>query len=432
MSNVLNSLPKLQDADLKGKILLVRVDHNVVKDGLIKDPFRIDITFGTMFNILAKGGKLILMTHIGRPKDKTTGNIKISPKTAVDPIIEYLKKKLHISFYTPEIPSEEGMGLLEIPAVIKKKVQELREGEINGIYLPNTRWFKGEEDKGDYADIFAKELAELADVYVNDAFGSWQPHVSTVKVTRYLPSYAGLLMQSEVSNLEQVFEPQKPFLAVVAGSKFDTKIGPLRALLTKCDQLILGGVIYNAYLAAKYDLEIAGLTPEDIASAREFLQFSKEYPGKIIEPTMIVESDSLEGKFENQHRKIDIRNLQGIKKLNYILDVAAESFHDQKIKEIIAGAKTVFVNAVMGLTPHFTEGTTALFQSLDDNRSAYKMYGGGDTLQEFRALLPGKYLNAVDDPNYYFFSGGGTVLTAIEENSVLGLEPISVLVGNKK
>ena len=97
------------------------------------------------------------------------------------------------------------------------------------------------------------------------------------------------------------------------------------------------------------------------------------------------------------------------------------------IKEIISSAGAVFVNAVMGRTPHFTEGTVALFKALDDNKTAYKMYGGGDTLQEFRTLLPGKYLNAVDDPKYYFFSGGGTVLTAIEENSVLGLEPVKVL-----
>ncbi|MBW6515711.1 MAG: phosphoglycerate kinase [Candidatus Cloacimonetes bacterium] len=427
MSKVLTDLRKLQDADLQGKVVLVRVDHNVVKDGSIKDPFRIDITFATMFNILAKGGKLILMTHVGRPKDKATGNIKISKKTSVQPIVEYLKKKLNITFYTPEIPPEEGSGLIQIPPSIKEKVKELKEGKISGIYLPNTRWFKGEEDKGEYADQFAQELAELADVFVNDAFGSWQSHVSTVRITKYLPSYAGLLMQSEISNLEQVFEPQRPILAVVAGSKFDTKIGPLRALLEKVDHLILGGVIYNAYLAAKYDLEIAGLTPEDIDSAREFLEFSKQYPDKIIEPSVIVESDSLEGKVEDQYRNIDIHNLQDKKKLNYILDVAAQSFADAKIKEVINNARSVFVNAVMGLTPHFAEGTIALFNALNSNSSAFKMYGGGDTLQEFRTLLPGKYLNAIDDQNHYFFSGGGTVLTAIEENSVLGLEPVKAL-----
>jgi phosphoglycerate kinase len=427
MSRVLNNISKIQDADLNGKIVLIRVDHNVVKDGIIKDPFRIDITFATLFNILAKGGKLILMSHVGRPKDKKTGDIKASDKTAVQPIVEYLKKKLHLEFKIPEFNRTEKDGLEWNDSSIKELISSLREGKINGIYLPNTRWFKGEEDKGDLAAEFAQQLAKIADVYVNDAFGSWQPHVSTVGITEHLPSYAGILMQKEIRNLDNIFSPERPFLAVVAGSKFDTKIGPLRALLEKADYLMLGGIIYNAYLAAKYDLEIEGLSQDDIEAAKEFLKFSRQYKDKIIEPSVVIESDSLEGKFEGKYRKVDIRKLSSGDKLKYILDAAPESFAEEKVKVIISKAKSVFINAVMGLTPHFTEGTVALLNAVADNNEAFKMLAGGDTLQEFRILCPGKYLAALDDSQYYFFSGGGTILTAIEQNSAEGLKPVKVL-----
>jgi len=428
MGKHLTKLRKVQDIELRDKIVLVRVDHNVVKDGTIKDPFRIDITLGTMFNILAKGGKLILMTHVGRPKDKKTGEIKVSDKTSVKPIVKYLEKKLYVKFQTPNFEAEGTRGLKWDDSHINQLVTDLRAGKISGIYLPNTRWFQGEEDKGELAAEFARQLAETADIFVNDAFGSWQPHVSTVGVAKHLPSYAGLLMQNEIANLDNIFNPERPLVAVVAGSKFDTKIGPLRALLEKADYLMLGGVIYNAYLAAKYKIEIAGLEEEDIASAREFLEFSKQFEDKIIEPPVVIESDTLEGKKDNQYRKINIHQLTTGDKLKYILDVAPESFEHSQIRNIFAKAKSVFVNAVMGLTPHFPDGTVALFDNIDKNSSALKMFAGGDTLQEFRILLPGKYLEAIDDSRYYFFSGGGTILTAIEEGSATGLEPVKALI----
>ncbi|MCB5231296.1 MAG: phosphoglycerate kinase [Candidatus Cloacimonas sp.] len=431
MNDILGQLPKIQDADLKDKVVLVRVDHNVVKDGLIKDPFRIDITLGTLFNILAKGGKLILMTHVGRPHNKKTGEIDISDTTSVDPIVRYLRKKIYTDFWTPEFDRYDKRGYVGIDTSINLKIRKLRSGAINGIYLPNTRWFNGEEGSLEEQKYLSQQLAGLADVYVNDAFGSWQPHASTVGVTNYLPSYAGFLLQNEIESLNKIFDPINPMLAIIAGSKFDTKIGPLRALLEKVDYLILGGVIYNAYLAVKYDLEIEGISADDIEAAREFLDFSEKYQDKIIEPTFVIESDTLEGKMPGKHRIVNIKTLPRKTKLNYILDVAPQSFDEPAIQEVISKSASIFVNAVMGLTPHFYEGTIKLFQSIDENKSALKMLGGGDTLQEFRVLLPGKYLRAVDDPKYYFFSGGGTILTAIEHGSVDGLEPIRALIDNK-
>jgi len=246
-------IPKIQDDDLKGKIVLVRVDHNVANKHVIKAPFRIDVTFGTLFNILSKGGRLILMSHVGRPRDKRSGNIDMNSKYDVKPIVDYLYKKLYTKFVVPDFKEDkEKGGFVGIDTSINLLIKRLRRGEIDGIYLPNIRWFKGEEAGGIDSEKLGEQLAGLADVYVNDAFGSWQPHTSTIKPALHLPSYAGYLMQQEISNLDRIYNPVTPMLAIIAGSKFDTKIGPLHSLLKKVDKLMMGGVIYNAYLSVKY------------------------------------------------------------------------------------------------------------------------------------------------------------------------------------
>ncbi|MFH1998287.1 MAG: phosphoglycerate kinase, partial [Planctomycetota bacterium] len=223
-------LPLLQDADIMDKIVLVRVDHNVVKKGMIHDPYRIDATLGTLYNIVERGGRLILMSHVGRPRNKKTGEIEITEDTSIAPVADYLERKLHTRFVTPDFPSEPGIGIEAITTAINWHIRDLRERRIGGIYLPNTRWFRGEEEKGERRDRLARQLGGLADVYVNDAFGSWQPHASTFDLTKHLPSFAGFLMQKELRNLKSVLTPKRPFIAVVAGSKYDTKIGPLSAI----------------------------------------------------------------------------------------------------------------------------------------------------------------------------------------------------------
>ncbi len=423
-----NKIPLIQDADVEGKIVLVRVDHNVVKKGIIHDPYRIDATIGTLYHINARGGKVILMTHVGRPKDKKTGEIKISNDTSVQPIVDYLQNKLHINLKVPEFYKDTKRGYIGIETSVNHLIRELKQNRINGIYLPNTRWFEGEEAKGEEADRFAVQLAGLADIFVNDAFGSWQPHASTIGVNRYLPSYAGFLLQKEIENLERIYNPEPPFVAVVAGSKFDTKIDSLYALIEKADALVLGGVIYNAYLCAKYDIEIQGISADDLNHAKKFVEFTEQYPGKLLELPYIVESDLLDGKVEGKYRVHHVPNLKRGTKLNYVLDVAAESFNDDQVNRVFRSAKSVFVNAVMGFTPHFNEGTIALDQLIDENIGAVKLYGGGDTMQELKRLLPGLYIVALDSPKYYIFTGGGAVLKAIEEGTVYGLAPVKALI----
>jgi phosphoglycerate kinase len=186
--NVSRRLPLIQEADLDGKIVLVRFDHNVVKKGIIRDPYRIDRTLGTLYNIVERGGRPILMTHIGRPRDKKTGDITCSPDNSVEPVVEYLSNKLNTDLYVPEFNISEKNGITGIGDSIYPAIDDLKNRKIGGIYLPNTRWFRGEEDQGFFRDSFAVQLANLADVYVNDAFGSWQPHASTFDITKYIPS----------------------------------------------------------------------------------------------------------------------------------------------------------------------------------------------------------------------------------------------------
>ncbi|MFH1076041.1 MAG: phosphoglycerate kinase [Pseudomonadota bacterium] len=427
-SRALQKLPLLQDADLSGKIVLVRVDHNVVKSGMIKDPYRIDQTLGTIYNIVERGGRSILMTHVGRPRDKKTGGITCDDSTCVRPIVKFLERKLHTEFYIPEIACVNGKGILAIDTSINHAVKKLKDHKIGAIYLPNTRWFRGEEGSSVEREAFSLQLAGLADVYVNDAFGSWQPHASTYDITKHIPSYAGFLMQGEIEHLIQMPQPERPFVAVVAGAKYDTKIGPLNEIYNKVDHLILGGVIYNAYLCAKYGIHIAGISDTDVEMAKKLVELDKKKK-KIGEMPYLIESDIInDGRVEGRYRTVNAQGFEPGKQYGYFLDVAAGSFDDPVVKDIFASAKTVFVNAVMGMTPHFSEGSEALYKTIDENRDAIKLYGGGDTLQEFKRLCPGLYLTALDDVNYYCFTGGGAVLKAIEENTPFGIKPVEALV----
>ena len=421
MSKIANML----DADLKGKVCLVRMDHNVVKNGIIKDTMRIDATIPTLLHIYKKGGLPVLMTHIGRPFDKKTGIINISEGDSVLPVVQYLENKFQLQGLIPDCKAESKIGITDL-APIGIAIEALKKGAADFVYLPNTRWFKGEEAKDESADIFAQSLANYADVYINDAFGSWQAHSSTYNIAKFLPAYAGLLMQKEIANLNKVFEPQRPFLAIVAGAKFDTKIGPLSSLIKIADKLILGGVIYNAYLCSKYKIQIEGVTKEDIEFANQFIIDSKEYLDKIVELPIIVENEGIEKR--QGTKELEVQTLKPGTKLNYVLDASAENFTREEIKKVFQEAGTIFVNAVMGYTALYPEGSMAMYSLIDQCPKAIKLFGGGDTIQDFKEYLPGIFAKAQNDPSYYFFTGGGAILDAIQQGSPYGMKPVQMLI----
>ena len=421
----MTKVPSFLDADLKGKVVLMRVDHNVVKKGKIKDPMRIESTIPTILHVYKKGGLPILMTHVGRPYDKKTGEISISDDNSVRPIVDYLQEKLQLKGIIPACAASGPEGITDLNP-IASAVQEMKAGKVDFVYLPNTRWFKGEESKNEASDLLAQGLAANADLFINDAFGSWQPHASTFNITKFLPSYAGLLMQKEIDNLSKVFEPKRPLVSVVAGSKFDTKMGPLSSLIKISDKLVLGGVLYNAYLAVKYNLSIEGLDQSDLDLAAQFLKDIEPYKDRIVELPWIIESDSFENA-EN-HRAHRVADLKPGTKLNYVLDIDPRSFEDEAVKQVFASAATIFVNAVMGYTTLFQEGTKAFNSLLDASSQAQKLIGGGDTIQDFRELLPGVFAKAKNDPKYYFFTGGGAILDSIVQGSPYGIKPVQALI----
>ncbi|MDY0151337.1 MAG: phosphoglycerate kinase [Candidatus Cloacimonas sp.] len=427
----MTKLPGMLDADLKGKVCLVRMDHNVVKKGKIKDTMRIDATIPTLLHIYKQGGLPVLMTHVGRPYDKKTGDITIQETDGVEPIVRYLGSKMQLNGEIPFCVADGSKGITDI-SPLAKSITKLKEGIIDFVYMPNTRWFKGEEAKDDSADMFAKNLAAYADVFINDAFGSWQAHASTYAIVKYLPSFAGLLMQMEVDNLQRVLEPKRPLVAIVAGSKFDTKIGPLSALVKIADHLILGGVIYNAYLCYKYKISIAGVSAEDITAAEKFVLESGEHATKIVELPYIIENDGIDCRKDSSWRILDVRGLMPGTKLEYVLDVAPKSFELESITTLFANAGSFFVNAVMGYTTLFAEGSMAMYKLIDSCPKAAKLFGGGDTIQDFREYLPGIFAKAQNDPKYYFFTGGGAILDAIQQGSAVGMKPVQALIEKNK
>ena len=416
----------VQQADMEGKVVLVRVDHNVVKKGKIKSPYRIDASLGTLYVIVEKGGRPILVTHIGRPRDKKTGNIICREDESVASVVAYLERKLPIKIHAQGFPIDPEKGILHIDSSVTQYISDLKKGDLGMIYLPNSRWFQGEESSGSERGVLADELASIADIFVNDAFGSWRAHASTYDVATRLPSFAGTLLQKELLNLNRVFNPQKPFVAVVAGAKYDTKIGPLKALYDKVDHLILGGVMYNAFLSAKYGTQIAGVSEEDRSLAMDLVELDRKNE-KILEMGWLVESETLDGRIEGQHRSIELKELKKGKEVGYILDIDPRSFEDQRVRDIMGSARTIFVNAVMGFMPLFFEGSEALYRLIGLNDAALKLFAGGDTLQELMNLCPGMYLAGLDAPGTYYFTGGGTVLTAIEQGSPYHLKPVEVL-----
>ena len=440
-------LRRLQDADLDGKVVLVRVDHNCVRRGALTDAFRVDATVATLYNIVERGGRPVLMTHVGRPYDKKTKTITVDDDDAATCVARYLQARLGVTFAVPEFRADDTRGIVDIDTSVNWLIDDLKARRIGGVYLPNARWFAGEEGHfgEDLSQRFAAQLAGVADVFVNDAFGSWQPHVSTFGVTKLLPSYAGLLMQKEIKALDALLHPTRPFLAVIAGAKLDTKIGTVKAIAERCDSLMLGGQLYNAYLAAKFGITIAGVSSEDVELARVSLLGDTEIERKLLPLSTLVESADLSGcgcvprdgvcgdvatndAGKKTTNPVNVRDLVAGKTYGYFLDVAPVSFAEARVKEALRGAKTIFVNAVMGLTSSgFHEGTAALDAAIAANAEARKYFGGGDTLAEFKSLSPGLYMSALEDPQYYLFTGGGTVLKALEMGDARGLQTVAAL-----
>ena len=349
----------VKDLDVRGKRVFVRVDFNVPQDeaGNITDDIRIRAALPTIKELMSKGAKVILASHLGRPKGGP------DPKYSLKPAAKRLAELLG----APVAMAEDCVG----PAA-KAKVDALSSGGV--LLLENVR-FHAEEEKNDPA--FAKQMAELAEVYVNDAFGSaHRAHASTEGVAKFLhPAAAGYLMQKELAFMgKAITNPDRPFVAILGGAKVKDKIGVITNLLDKVDTLIIGGGMAYTFLKAKgHEVGRSLLDAENVGFAGEMLARAKSKGVKLLLPVDTVVADDFKAPTVSKVVPSDRipADMEGV-------DIGPETI--KLFTEAVRGAKTVVWNGPMGVfeVPQFAAGTKAVAQAMADAK-AVTIVGGGDS-----------------------------------------------------
>jgi len=379
----------VRDIDVKGKRVLVRVDFNVpLKDGKVSDDTRITSALPTIQYLLDQGSSVILFSHLGRPKDGP--DLQFSMK----PVAEYLAKLLGkpVQFATDCIgPEAENAS------------SKLKPGDV--LVLENTR-FHPAETKND--EGMSKQFAALADVFVNDAFGSaHRAHSSTEGVAHYLPAVAGFLMEKEIQYLGQAIEnPKRPFVAILGGAKVSDKIGVIKNLLTKADSVLIGGGMANTFFKAQ-GVEVADSLAEDesLETARDLLKIGGS---KLVLPTDFVIAD----KFDDAAVKktVDIDNVPAGWR---ILDIGPKTI--QAFSKIISEAGTVVWNGPMGVfeMPSFAKGTFEVAKAVAESH-AVSVIGGGDSVAAVQQTGLAPKITHIS-------TGGGASLEMLEGLALPGL-----------
>jgi len=380
----------VRDIDLHGKKVLIRVDFNVpMQGGVVTDDKRIKAALPTIQYVLDQGAALILMSHLGRPKG--TG---FDPEFSLKPAAEALSKLLG----RPVQMAPDCVGP-EVEAMAKA----LKPGDV--LMLENTRFHK-EEEKNDLE--FAKKLASLGDVYVNDAFGSaHRAHASTEGVTHYLPAVSGFLMQQELEFLGRATQnPEHPYVAILGGAKISDKIGVIENLLTKCDSLLIGGGMANTFLAAKgYNMQDSLVEPDAIATAKDILSKSGD---RLLLPDDAVIADKFDAEAQSQVVEAD-KVPAGWR----IMDIGPKTIAEYSAA--IKGARLVVWNGPMGVfeMPKFAEGTFAIAHAVADS-GAISIIGGGDSASAVKKAGVAKKMTHVS-------TGGGASLEFLEGKPLPGV-----------
>ena len=345
----------IRDIDVNGKKVLVRVDFNVpIKDGVVGDDTRIRGALPTIQYLLDHGAAVILCSHLGRPKGEA------NPAYSLKPVAEYLKGLVSNPVYFADDCIGESA---------KKAAAELKPGEI--LVLENTRYYKGEE-KNDLE--LAKGLADLADIYVNDAFGTaHRAHSSTEGVTHFKPGVAGFLLEKEIQYLSSAVEdPKRPFVAILGGAKISDKIGVIKNLLNKADKVLIGGGMANTFFAAQgYEMADSLVQEEAIETAKEILAAGSD---KLVLPVDMVIADAFDNDAKTQI--VDTGNVPAGWR---VLDIGPKTV--ELYSKLVADAATVVWNGPMGVfeMPEFAKGTFAVAQAVADS-NAISIIGGGDSV----------------------------------------------------
>ncbi len=387
----------IDDFPFKGKRVLVRVDFNVPLEGTtVTDDLRLEGSIPTIKKLVDIGAKIILVSHLGRPDGKIVEKLRMDPVAKrFSELIKKPVKKLN-ACVGPEV---------------KAAVTAMQDGDI--ILLENIR-FHAEEETNDPA--FSKSLAELADVYVNDAFGTaHRAHASTVGVTQYLqPALAGYLMVKELKYLgDALNEPERPFLAILGGAKISSKIGVLRVLLDKVDALIIGpAMAYTFFLARNISIGKSLCEPGKIDMAKEVMIKSIEKHIPIHFPI-----DHLVVKERRGDAPSRIVSRGGIADDEEGVDVGPLSV--EAFGHAIAKAKTVFWNGPVGIfeTPEFSKGTFGIAKLLAESK-AKTIIGGGDSSAAVRKA-------GLADKMTHVSTGGGASLEFLEDKILPGLAALT-------
>ena len=384
----------IRDVDVSGKRVLVRVDFNVpLSEGEVTDDTRIRATLPTINYLLENGAKVILMSHLGRPKG-------VEEKYRLDPVAKVLSGLLQKEVKkVDKTVSDEA----------KKAVSELEPGNV--LLLENLRFNPGEEKNDPH---FAKELASLGDIYVNDAFGvAHRTHASVTGVTHHLPSVAGFLLEKEVRELYALLEhPKRPFFAVLGGNKISDKIGVIHKFLELVDGLVTGGGIGYTFLKAKgVYIGQSICEDEELEHARAMLKKAEKNGVKIYIPL-----DAVVTKEFDPDAYYKVVPIGEIPKGWMGLDIGPKTI--KTYKEALKEAKTIFWNGPLGVfeMASFDRGTRSIAEAIVSS-SATTIVGGGDSDAALRQY-------GLEDKVSYISTGGGASLKFLEGNSLPGIDAL--------
>ena len=387
----------IKDVDLKGKKVLVRVDFNVPLDSdfNITDETRINAALPTIKYLLEQNAKVVLCSHLGRPKGEFKPEFSLKP--VADRLAEIFPGKVK---FATDVIGDSAKALTD----------DVKEGEI--VLLENLRFHKEETDNN---PDFAKKLASFAELYVNDAFGTaHRAHASTAGVADYLPAVSGFLIAKELEFLGGALEnPKRPFVAILGGAKVSDKIGVISSLLGRVDKLIIGGCMAYTFLKAQgYDIGTSLLEEDKMDLALELMQSAKEKGIDMLLPvdTMYASDFSNDADIETLGLADDKHGYQG-------LDIGPET---RKIFcDAVKTAKTVVWNGPLGVTEmdNFKHGTEAIAQALAET-DAITIIGGGDSAAAIAKL---GYADKVS----HISTGGGASLEFLEGKVLPGIEVLN-------